>query len=340
MDVFSLIIMVLVGIALLIVGANIFVDGASGLAKKLKIPDIIIGMTIVAFGTSAPELAVSISSAISGTGDVLLGNVVGSNIFNILLILGITALICKVPVQKKLLIIELPFLLIISILFVVFSQLGDNELTQVEGVILFSLFVVYIIYMVFTMISERKREATQLDGQALEQKQEQDEPQKKGIFGLYQRACKNSIWLIVFVLIGLAGVVFGADFVVTNITTLSEKIDNPDAQKILAVLVVALGTSLPELVTSVTAACKGKTDIAMGNIIGSNIFNILLITGLPVMIFGITFTADYLFDLVFAACAVVLLGICLLINRGKGLNKLSGVLLLTALAGYLVYLII
>lgn len=340
LDIFILILFIILGIGLLIVGANLFVDGASGLAKKIGVSDFVIGMTIVALGTSAPELAVAFSSLITGAGDVLMGNVIGSNIFNLLLILGITALICKVPVNKNMLIIELPFLIIISALFLIFGVIGGQFYSHIEGVILFMLFLAYLGYMAYIMLQDKKKEkADKLTGEGLKV-EEKKEIAKTGLAGLYERAQKHAIWLFVFAVVGVTGIIFGADFIVNNVNELSTKIDNPNAQKILSVLVVAIGTSLPELVTSVTAAIKGNTDIAIGNVVGSNIMNLLLVGGLPMMIFSLTYTASYLIDMFIMIGAAVLLLLCLFINKGKGLNKISGVILLLACLSYVGVLIV
>lgn len=344
MDIFLMILLMLAGVVLLLVGANLFVDGAGGIAKKLKISAFVIGMTVVALGTSAPELAVSIKSAMSNSGDVLMGNIVGSNIFNILLILGISALICRIPVKKNTLTIELPFLLIVTVLFLLFATIGGRIFERWEGGVLIALFAAYMTYMIIMGLRERKKEKALLTGgsggEINAPEPEKAQPVRTGLFGWYDKMKGRTWFLIIITLAGLAGVVFGADIVVNNVNGLADMIENENARKILSVTIVALGTSLPELVTSVTAAVKGDTDIALGNIIGSNIFNIIFIGGLPMLIFSVSYTSDYLVDMIIAAAAVMLLAICVLLGKGKNITRLGGALMLAATAGYLVYLFI
>lgn len=356
-----MILLIIVGLVLLVVGANLFVDGASGIAEKLKISAFIIGMTIVAFGTSAPELAVSIKSAISGSGDIAMGNVVGSNIINILLILGISAIIRPLKVEKKTAMLEIPFLILITAALIVMTELGGTAdgaagvITRWEGGILLALLTVYIVYMVLSGIREHKKAASELpsdglrtaestegasgiSGQASEDNAQNEKTEKKGLLGLYARLKTKTWFLIIITLVGLAGVVFGANFVVDNINALTALMPEGNWKKILSITVVALGTSLPELVTSVVAAIKGNTDLALGNIIGSNVLNVLLILGLPALIMPIVFTSSYLVDVIVSLGAAALLLFCVLLGRGKKINRIGGILMLLSFCGYLVYL--
>lgn len=362
MDIFISILLIIVGIALLVVGANFFVDGASGIAAKLKVSAFVIGMTVVAFGTSAPELAVSISSAVTGNGDITMGNAVGSNIINILLILGLSACIRPLAVNKKTSMIEIPFLVLISALLILFTELGGNSpdiagiITRPEGGILIALLVVYIVYMVLMGMSERKRAKNQPDGLIVADgvavagsstggdvekstaRPNGEATERKGLFGIYDKL-KTHVWfLIIITIVGLAGVVFGANLVVDNVDKLTAMMPEGDWKKIISITVVALGTSLPELVTSVIAAIKGNTDLALGNIIGSNIFNILLILGLPALISTVTFASGYLIDIIISLSAALLLLFCVLIGRGNKINRVGGVIMLLSLCGYLTYL--
>lgn len=340
-----MILFIIVGIALLIVGADLFVDGASGIAGKLKVSAFVIGMTVVAFGTSAPELAVSTKSALDGSGDIAMGNVVGSNIINILLILGISSLIRNLSVEKKTAFIEIPFLCAITgILLLLTEVVTPMEVTHIDGLILVLLFGVYVAYMVISALRDRKKEkllASPDDGLSKQQpsQTETETPRAKGgILGVYERM-QDKVWfLIVITVVGLASVVLGAQLVVDNVEKLTALIPNDNARKILSVTVVALGTSLPELVTSVTAAIKGNTDLALGNVIGSNIMNIVLILGLPALIFNVPYASSFMVDILVSLGSALLLLVCVGIGRGKKINKAGGILMLLALMGYLVYL--
>ncbi len=358
MDIFVSILLIVIGLALLTFGANFFVDGASGIAEKLKISVFVIGMTIVAFGTSAPELAVSIKSAISGNGDIAMGNAIGSNIINILLILGVAACIRPLTVKKKTAMIEIPFLIAITGLLIIMTLVGGaaeghaGVITRWEGGILIAFLAVYVAYMVASGVRERRAEK-QLSAERLPVADPEtldmaasgapqvraEKPPRGGLFGLYDRLKTHTWFLIIITLAGLAGVVFGAEFVVSNVDKLTGMMNDSNIwKKILSVTVVALGTSLPELVTSIVAAAKGNTDLALGNIIGSNILNILIILGLPALIAPIAFVSDYLWDVVFALGAAVLLLFCVLIGRGKAITRVGGVIMLLSLGGYLTYL--
>lgn len=341
-----MILLIVVGLVLLVLGADLFVDGASGIAAKLRISAFVIGMTIVAFGTSAPELAVSIKSAASGSGDIAMGNVIGSNIMNILLILGISSLIRDLPVGKKTFAIELPFLIVISgILFLLTEVVTPQVLTRIDGLIFIILFVVYVVYMILEALRERKTETAAMlaspESGEVPVKETEPSPVPKmrtGLLGAYDRM-QDKVWfLIVITIVGLGFVVLGAQLVVDNVNALTELIPNDNARKILAVTVVALGTSLPELVTSVMAAVKGNTGLALGNIIGSNIMNILLILGLPTLIFGVPYSSSYFVDTLVSIGAAALLFVCVGIGKGKKINKIGGALMLASLVGYLVYL--
>ena len=342
-----MILLIVVGMGLLILGADLFVDGASGIAEKLRVSAFVIGMTIVAFGTSAPELAVSVKSMISGNGDIAMGNAIGSNIMNILLILGISSIIRRLPVEKKTMIIEVPFLIAVSVVLLLVSEVGGAlAITRLEGGLLVLLLAVYVAYMVIGAVRERKLLRGSVNDtaeyvapppvavtQASTAKKITDKPT-----GTYAKL-KSKIWfLIIITVVGLMLVVLGAQLVVDNVDMLTAMMPEGNAKKIISVTVVALGTSLPELVTSVTAAVKGNMGLALGNIIGSNILNILLILGLPALIFSATYTTSYLIDMIFAIGSAALLLACVGIGKGKAINRAGGILMLTCLCGYLVYL--
>ena len=289
--------LLLVGFVFLIKGADVFVDGASDTARKFRVPKMLIGLTIVSFGTSAPELAVSIQSILSGKGDILLGNVIGSNILNILLILGLSALVGTLHVNTATVKKEIPVLILITIAFtVVLSDkifgLGENLFTRQDGIILLLFFCVFIYYL-FGMANRKtgtenevtekksvKKEASKTEKVAeikiekvAEVKKEADEEGEV-----------NLVKAVLMVVFGLVGIVFGSDLVVKGASEIAATFGV--SQRIISLTIVALGTSLPELVTSVIATRKGEYDIAIGNIVGSDIFNIGIVAGLPVALLG------------------------------------------------------
>ena len=297
--------LLLVGFVFLIKGADIFVDGASDTARKFRVPKMLIGLTIVSFGTSAPELAVSIQSILSGKGDILLGNVIGSNILNILLILGLSALVGTLHVNTATVKKEIPVLILITIAFtVVLSDkifgLGENLFTRQDGIILLLFFCVFIYYL-FGMANRKtgtenevtekksvKKETSKTEKVAeaktekvAEIKTEKDAEAKKEAD---EEGEVNLVKAVLMVVFGLVGIVFGSDLVVKGGSEIAATFGV--SQRIISLTIVALGTSLPELVTSVVATRKGEYDIAIGNIVGSDIFNIGIVAGLPVALLG------------------------------------------------------
>lgn len=297
--------LLLVGFVFLIKGADIFVDGASDTARRFRVPKMLIGLTIVSFGTSAPELAVSIQSILSGKGDILLGNVIGSNILNILLILGLSALVGTLHVNTATVKKEIPVLILITIAFtVVLSDkifgLGENLFTRQDGIILLLFFCVFIYYL-FGMANRKtgaenevtekksvKKETSKTEKVAeaktekvAEIKTEKDAEAKKEAD---EEGEVNLVKAVLMVIFGLVGIVFGSDLVVKGASEIAATFGV--SQRIISLTIVALGTSLPELVTSVIATRKGEYDIAIGNIVGSDIFNIGIVAGLPVALLG------------------------------------------------------
>lgn len=281
--------LLLVGFVFLIKGADIFVDGASDTARKFRVPKMLIGLTIVSFGTSAPELAVSIQSILSGKGDILLGNVIGSNILNILLILGLSALVGTLHVNTATVKKEIPVLILITIAFtVVLSDkifgLGENLFTRQDGIILLLFFCVFIYYL-FGMANRKtgaENEVTEKKSVKKEtSKTEKDAEAKKETD---EEGGVNLVKAVLMVVFGLVGIVFGSDLVVKGASEIAATFGV--SQRIISLTIVALGTSLPELVTSVIATRKGEYDIAIGNIVGSDIFNIGIVAGLPVALLG------------------------------------------------------
>lgn len=300
-------ILLVVGFAMLIKGADIFVEGAAGIAAKFGIPQLVIGLTIVAMGTSAPEAAVSIAAAFKGTADITIGNVVGSNIINILVILGVTALIVAVAVQQSTVRYEIPFVILVTIVLLVMGAL-DGKIGRLDGVILWALFIVYLIYLFLMAKHGREEEETQMDA---------------------------PVWkLLLFVVIGAALIVIGADVSVDAASEIARVIGL--SERFIGLTIVALGTSLPELCTSVVAARKGNADLAIGNIVGSNIFNILFVVGTTALIIPVPFNPAFVVDTAVAIGAAVLLWVC--VFRKKKLTRPGGILMLAAYAGYFAYL--
>lgn len=297
--------LLVLGFLMLVKGADYFVDGAAGIATKFGIPQLVVGLTIVAMGTSAPEAAVSITGAMSGAADIAVGNVVGSNVLNILIILGITGVITTVAVQKSTLLIEIPFMLAITVLFIILGMVG-NEITFIEGVIFWICFIAYLIYLYFLAKKGTQEEVIE------------DRP----------------IWkLLLFIIVGGVVVVWGANISVDAAVAIARTIGI--SEKFIGLTIVALGTSLPELVASVTAAKKGNADIAIGNIVGSNIFNILFVLGTSALITPIPYQSAFFFDGIIAVAAGVILWVATI--RKRQLNRIWGIIMLLCYAVYLAY---
>lgn len=258
------IILLVLGFVVLIKGADLFVDGASNVALNFKVSKMLIGLTIVAFGTSAPEFAVSVKGLLSNSGDIVLGNVIGSNILNILLILGVSAIIHPLVVKNNTVKKELPITLLITSLFAVllsdniFDKKLTNSFTRGDGIVLILFFLVFIYYLITLM------------------RNKVEEEKDKEVMTLFKA--------IMFTLVGLISIIIGSNFVVDSASALAKAIGV--SERIIGLTIIALGTSLPELVTSVTATKKGEYDIAIGNVVGSNIFNIGMVIGLPVALLG------------------------------------------------------
>ena len=256
--------LLIIGFIILIKGADIFVDGASSVAGNFKVSKMLIGLTIVAFGTSAPEFAVSVKSLISGSGDMVLGNVIGSNILNILLILGVSSMFHSLKVKDNTVKKELPITLLMTAIFIVllsdklFDKGFNNTFTRSDGIVIILFFLVFVYYLI-------KMARNKID-------KSQDEK--------YMSMKKA----ILFTILGIAGIIIGSNLVVENASAMARAIGI--SESMVALTIVALGTSLPELVTSITATRKGEYDIAIGNVVGSNIFNIGMVIGAPIALFG------------------------------------------------------
>ncbi len=311
------IILLIVGFVILIKGADWFVDGASNVAINFNLSKMLIGLTIVSFGTSAPELAVSIKALISGNGDIVLGNVIGSNVLNILLILGVASMVHPLTVKNNTVKKELPITVLITTLFAVllsdniFDKGVINSFTRSDGVILILFFLIFIYYLITLMRN----------------KVEDDNNSEK----------MPMIKAIGFTLLGLLGIVLGSNFVVDSASYLAKAIGV--SERMIGLTIVALGTSLPELVTSVVATRKGEYDIAIGNVVGSNIFNIGIVVGIPVAILGgiksITFSYIDLVVMVIAA------GLLYIFSRNDyKISKKEGITFLILFVIYYSYVIL
>ena len=295
------IILLVVGFILLIKGADVFVEGASKVAAMLHIPQIVIGLTIVAFGTSAPEAAVSIASAYKGTAGIAIGNIIGSNIVNVLLILGISGMIGVLAVKKSTFFIETPFVIVITIALL-FLGYPDGSITKVDGGILWMFFLLFLFYL----------------------------------YRLTKRG--DRMWkLIVLIVLGIICVVIGSQVTVDAASSIAQSFGVSD--RIIGLTIVSIGTSLPELVTSVSASLKGKNDIAIGNIIGSNIFNILFVLGTASLVapHGIPFASNFLLDGLIAIVAIVMFMI--FIGKDMKLKKYGAFIMLISYVCYLVYIL-
>lgn len=299
------------GFVLLIKGADIFVDNASKIAAKFNIPQMVIGLTIVAFGTSLPEAAISIKGAFSGNVGITVGNVVGSNIMNILLILGITSCVAALPIKKNTLRYEMPFVILVTVLLLGLGILGD-ELSRVDGIIFILMLAIFMVYLIMSAkngtCEDEETELTEKD---------------------------TMLKLLLCVVLGGVFIVMGSDVTVNAASYIAGEFGM--SSRLIGLTVVAFGTSLPELVTSFTAAKKGKVDIAIGNIVGSNVFNIVFVIGVCAIITPIAFETAFIKDLVVAIYAAVLLLACVIKN--KKLTRTGGIIMLLSYAAYFSYIL-
>ncbi len=314
MNVIVNIILLLLGFVLLIKGADVFVDGASSTAQNFKVSKMLIGLTIVAFGTSAPELAVSISALASGSTDMVLGNVIGSCILNILLILGIAAVINPIKIKSNTVKKELPLCMLISTLLAVLfldMRLGDgssNQITRSDAIVVLLFFSVFLYYLI--TLAKHKKEDKATAGE-------------KPSYKLGKS--------LVFVALGMAGIIIGSELVVHNASDLATVLGL--SERTISLTVIAFGTSLPELVTTVMAAKKNEQDLAVGNVIGSNIFNICIVLGVPVAIFGTVTPASFqMIDIIMLVASSVLLFIFSVTTRR--INRIEGVMMLVLFCAY------
>lgn len=299
-------ILLLIGFLLLIKGADYFVDSASAIARKFHIPSMIIGLTIVSIGTSLPELSVSLTSALIGKNDLAVANVVGSNIFNILMGLGVTSIISKLPIEKNTIENDIPFLNIIgSILLMMMLNL---TLGRFEGILLIGLLIGFLFYIIKPVLNNKE-----------ESKEES----------------KLSFKTILLGILGVVGIILGGDMVVDSASNIAKMFGM--SQNLIGLTVVALGTSLPEFVTSVIAGIKGENEIAIGNIIGSNIFNILMILGISSIISPIVISFISVIDIMFMIAIGILLYV--FVVKSKTLKRYQGIVFIFLYIGYISYTI-
>lgn len=321
MDIFISLVLITVGFVLLIKGADFLVNGASSLAKRFNASDIAIGLTVVAMGTSAPELVVNLISGSKGANDVVFGNIIGSNIFNMFLILGISAVIFPLTVQKNALWKEIPYSLAVTVVFWVLVNdsflfgAESNSANFIDGVILLVLFGVFLVYVFLNMTKGGGESA--LDGEDIE---------------LY-----GSLKTTILIVVGIAGLAFGGQMIVDNAIKIAESFGV--SQRLIGLTILAAGTSLPELATTAVAAFHKKSDLAVGNIIGSNIFNLLLVLGATAVVNSpLVFDTALNIDLYLVMFGTILLFLFMFTFQKFKLDRSEGVLYLLGFAGYMVFL--
>ena len=323
------------GFLALVKGADWFVDGAAGIADKLGVPQLVIGLTIVAMGTSAPETAVSLTAAFNDSAALAVGNIVGSNIINIFLLLGITSLICPLAVQKSprcqptqcsqksTVKFEMPFVVVISIIFM-FLGLGngvfkgfdapDGVLSRFDGFILLGLFILYLSYL-FYMVKHGFAQPEEVpDGKKL-----------------------NCLKLCFILIVGLALIIAGSNLTISSASKIAQSFGV--SRRFIGLTIVAFGTSLPELVTCIAAALKKNADIAIGNIVGSNIFNILFVAGISSLIAVVPYQGKFFSDSLVAIFSAAVLLFCVAFNRKKVLSRMAGIVMLVFYAAYFAWLL-
>ena len=310
MNIFTALLLLVLGFVLLIKGADYFVDGASSVAKKFRIPSIIIGFTIVAMGTSLPECAVSVTASLANNNALAISNVVGSNIFNLMVVCGASAIFAPLAIQKSTLLKEVPFSIFCALLLLVLGYTSFN-LGRMEGIVLLVLFLVYLLWMIFS---------------ALKNRQEIDED----VNILPTWKC------LLFIIGGAIAIKYGGDFVVDGASFIATKLGF--SQNLIGLTIVALGTSLPELVTSIVAARKNEVDMALGNAIGSNIFNILLVLGIAGAISPVAFIMENVIDIVILT--IMSAYVWILAWTKNHINKTEGISMILIYVIYLVYICI
>ena len=323
--------LLVVGFVMLIKGADWFVDGASMIAKKFGIPQIVIGLTIVAFGTSAPEAAISITSSVNNSAGLAIGNILGSNIMNVLLILGLCAVVTPLAVQKNTLYIEIPFVTVITSALMVMGVVG-GKLGWVDGLLLWLMFIIFFAYLI--VISKKDKNAIpSLEENAISDNENSAAVEEKKSVAIAKMLGKLAV--------GIALVVLGSQAVVNGAKTIASGLGM--SESLIGLTIVAFGTSLPELVTSLSAAKKGEADLAIGNIVGSNIFNLLFVLGTSSLITPIVFDTNwitgFMIDNIMAIVTMVVLFLCILLTKDKKLRRGGGITMLVMYAGYFAWII-
>lgn len=319
MDIFIQILILLGGLILILLGSNYLVDGSSSIAKKFGISEFVIGLTIVGIGTSTPEMVVSFLSAIQGKANMAIGNIVGSNIFNTLMILGITALVSPLAITKSNIKKDIPVNIIVTVLLILLGLnhtifgVGNDMLSRVDGIILLGIFGWYL-------WSSFKSNSS-----------EDSNSEEDGI------AVRNNLVSVIMILGGLAGLIFGGRIFVNSATALSQMFGVSD--KFIAITVMAAGTSMPELATCVVAALKGKGQLALGNVLGSNIFNILLILGGSSLIQPLSFAGITFVDMMTILVGAILIFLSAFMFRKRELDRFEGAIFILLMAAYMWYLI-
>ncbi|MBQ8625542.1 MAG: calcium/sodium antiporter [Agathobacter sp.] len=313
-------ILLIVGFVGLIKGADFFVDGASNVAKRLKVPTLIIGLTIVAMGTSLPETAVSISASIAGSNSLAISNVSGSNLFNLLVVVGLCAIMQVVDVDKETIRRDIPYSILAAVLLVVLGMVGTegSVLGRIDGIILLAAFVFFLVLMIRSALRARNNEGI---------KPGSDE----------EAVVTQSVFVSIFSIVGgAAAIAIGGDWVVDSASTLAMAFGM--SETLVGLTIVAVGTSLPELVTSIVAARKGEVDMALGNAIGSNIFNILLVLGVASVISPIGFIMNNAIDIL--AVVVATLVVWVVVGKTKQLKRPMGIIMVLAYVAYMVYVVL
>lgn len=309
-------ILLIIGFIFLIKGATYFVDGSSSIARRFGLSPMLIGLTIVAFGTSSPEGAVSIRAAIRGSNEIVVGNIIGSSLFNIILVIGVVAAIKQIKLKHKTIIKELPFLLLTSVVLLVISldsylQQQSNTISRSDGLILVSFFLIFLYYIIEAALTSKEKIKEDVVTMPLQKS-------------------------ILIALGGVTGILLGANWVVNSSTNIALKLGM--SETLAGLTIVAVGTSLPELTTSIVAALKGESDIAIGNVIGSNVFNILLVLGITTIIKPIPVDSKVLFDMIYLLLATII--VFFFSVTKKTITRIEGSLLVIAYIGYMVYIII
>ena len=316
-------VLLVVGFVLLIKGADFFVEGSSSLAQILKVPSVVIGLTIVAMGTSAPEASVSINAALAGSNDIAISNVVGSNIFNLMVVCGACALFAPLTIKKDTLVKEFPLSIICSVLLIALGYVG-MKLGHIDGMVFLILFAGYLVWMINSV---KKARAVHKEDELMKESGEYVEDEIRII----------PMWKsILFIVGGMIEIKFGGDFVVNSASDIALSFGL--SQTLIGLTIVALGTSLPELVTSIVAAKKNEVDMALGNVIGSNIFNILLVLGVAGAISPVAFVTENLIDI--AILVVMSVVVWIFAWSKKKLVNWHGAVMLVSYVAYLVYICI